>query len=474
MQIKCGIHRLGFSIPRRSLAHQETATAWDRGAVPGNRRVAGFDEDALTLGVNAARQAMQGYNCQEIGMIIFASTTSPFQEKTGSATIAEVLGVGADTQCIDLGQSLRAGTQALALAMQWVSDDNSKKVLVVAADKKIPPPGDPEEYLYGHAGVAVIIGAAAGSIAIIQGSEQRVQCQFDRWQRSNERFWRSSDTRFSRANDYAAPMGAVLDQLLKKLEWSATDVHRYVLYSPDAKSGVSLLKQRKIDIRSTYCDLVSAKMGLTGVPHTLLMLAAALELAEVGEKLVMLGYGDGADAFALEMQQKPQLIHFRRALGFHYPISYAQYIRMNDLFTRETQVDEGFTSEIMFARNKSLWYGLQAKQCQSCEQIMTLPLPNCPHCQLNTQWRPVQLTTTGKVFAITHEHYYPTPEPPLGMAIVDLDNGGRLTLQVADENQPLQINDSVTLVFRSLHGIGGRPNYFWKARSTNLPEDGPL
>ena len=76
----------------------------------------------------------------------------------------------------------------------------------------------------------------------------------------------------------------------------------------------------------------------------------------------------------------------------------------------------------------------------------------------------------GTAFSITHEHYYPTPEPPLGMATVNLDGGGRLTLQIADENTPLQVGDRVELVFRRLHDAGGRPNYFWKCRALANPE----
>jgi uncharacterized OB-fold protein len=138
---------------------------------------------------------------------------------------------------------------------------------------------------------------------------------------------------------------------------------------------------------------------------------------------------------------------------------------MHNLLAGDEASDGGFTSEIMEERNKRLWLSLEAKRCSSCGAIIALPLPGCPHCKESTELREFTLSRTGTVFSVTHEHYYPTPEPPLGMATVNLDGGGRLTLQAADENVPLQVGDRVELVWRRLHNAGGRPNYFWKCRA---------
>ena len=50
--------------------------------------------------------------------------------------------------------------------------------------------------------------------------------------------------------------------------------------------------------------------------------------------------------------------------------------------------------------------------------------------------------------------------------MVDLDGGGRCTLEVADARvAELAVGDRVDLVFRRLFTAGGVHNYFWKARS---------
>jgi len=157
--------------------------------------------------------------------------------------------------------------------------------------------------------------------------------------------------------------------------------------------------------------------------------------------------------------------YFQTALAQGYDITYNRFLALHDLLAGSPEPDNGFTSEIMEQRNQRLWFSLSAKKCRSCDAIITLPLPNCPHCEDATELVDYPLATTGRLFAITHEHYYPTPEPPLGMASVDLDGGGRLTLQVADESRPLVVGERVELVFRRLHDAGERPNYFWKCRA---------
>ena len=51
------------------------------------------------------------------------------------------------------------------------------------------------------------------------------------------------------------------------------------------------------------------------------------------------------------------------------------------------------------------------------------------------------------------------------MAVIDLEGGGRLYLQVADAaDGEVKIGTAVELTFRRLHEAGGNRNYFWKAR----------
>ena len=472
MNTPVGIRSWGVAIPRRKLANEATSKAWSRPAMPGSRSIAGHDEDALTLGVHAAFEAMRDIEPGEVDGIIFASTTAPFLEKSSAVIVAEVLGVSMHSRFLDLGASLGAGTIALATARDLVNAGSCRNVLVVAADTRTPRPGADDEFLYGHAGAALVVGEGKDAPALIEAYHRQATFQFDAWRRAEDRFFRTGDVRFARMGAYMKPMQHALDHVTAEMDWKPEDIGKVVLYSPDIKSGSGFLKKNGFDLKTQYADFASPVVGLTGAAHTPLMLCAALDRAREQERVLVLGYGDGADAFALQVQSAPPRSSFKDAVKKQFEISYNHYLRVRGLLPGDGSSDAGFSSEIMEERNKSLWYGLRAKKCPSCGGVLTLPLRRCPHCADESGLIDFPLQRTGTVFAVTHEYYFPTPEPPLGMAVVNLDGGGRLTLQVADENESLVVGDRVELVFRRLHDAGHRPNYFWKCRKLTGAEDG--
>jgi hydroxymethylglutaryl-CoA synthase len=58
-----------------------------------------------------------------------------------------------------------------------------------------------------------------------------------------------------------------------------------------------------------------------------------------------------------------------------------------------------------------------------------------------------------------------TPDPPLVSAVIELDVGGRVQLEMTGVS-PTELAPStrVELVFRRLGVVDGIVNYFWKAR----------
>ena len=71
----------------------------------------------------------------------------------------------------------------------------------------------------------------------------------------------------------------------------------------------------------------------------------------------------------------------------------------------------------------------------------------------------------ARVFTFTHDYLHESPDPPTTHAVVDLDGGGRIYLQLTDcEADRVAVDMPVELTFRRLHDGGGFHNYFWKAR----------
>src|SRR5215467_3355026 len=122
------------------------------------KAVANWDEDALTMAVEAATGCLRGIDRATIDGVLFASTSYAFKEKQGAAIIAKALDLRRDVLTADLGDSLRAGTNALRAALDAVRGGSAKRVLVAVGDTRMASPRSALESNLGDAGAAFLIG----------------------------------------------------------------------------------------------------------------------------------------------------------------------------------------------------------------------------------------------------------------------------------------------------------------------------
>jgi hypothetical protein len=84
-----GIVSAGAHVPRYRLSGKTLASVWGAGG-GGERAVANYDEDSLTMAAEATLNAIHGRDGRRIGACFFASTTPPYldlglrQESNGS------------------------------------------------------------------------------------------------------------------------------------------------------------------------------------------------------------------------------------------------------------------------------------------------------------------------------------------------------------------------------------------------------
>jgi hydroxymethylglutaryl-CoA synthase len=88
-----GITAYGAYVPRTRLPLSVIGGRPPKDGGP-ERSVAWNDEDAITQGVTAAIHCLQGLERSQVDMLIFASTTLPFQEKQAAALVARALDLG--------------------------------------------------------------------------------------------------------------------------------------------------------------------------------------------------------------------------------------------------------------------------------------------------------------------------------------------------------------------------------------------
>jgi uncharacterized OB-fold protein len=142
--------------------------------------------------------------------------------------------------------------------------------------------------------------------------------------------------------------------------------------------------------------------------------------------------------------------------------SYERYLRARGVLPGETG-GEPVTSimEWKELRQNVRFYG---SRCPACGLVQYPQAQVCLACR-GRELVDHKLGRRGTVFTFTIDNLAPVPEHPLPMAVIDLDGGGRVYLQVADAaDGEVAVGTPVRLTFRRLHEAGGNRHYFWKAR----------
>ena len=103
-------------------------------------------------------------------------------------------------------------------------------------------------------------------------------------------------------------------------------------------------------------------------------------------------------------------------------------------------------------------YRLEASQCSVCSKVLYPPRVACPACG-GREFATVTLPRTGKILTFTVVRVPPagfTEQSPLPIALVELENGIRVMVQIGDVENPdtLHIGMPVRLEFRRISWDG--------------------
>ena len=110
-----------------------------------------------------------------------------------------------------------------------------------------------------------------------------------------------------------------------------------------------------------------------------------------------------------------------------------------------------------YAREISTRYRLEGSVCSACGKRSHPPRRVCPVCR-GTEFTVVQLAREGAIVSYTIIHTGPQDlamQTPYAVAIIELDDGARLTAQVVDcSSEELRIGARVRAVFRRFGAEG--------------------
>jgi len=458
-----GVLAAAAYIPRYRLPRELIAREWGGQAAGGEKAVANHDEDSLTLAMSAAL-ALEGQG-ERPDAVFFATTTSPYTEKQGAATIAAVLDLPSATRTADFTDTLRAGTSALLAGLDTLAG-GARRVLVAAGECRLGEPDSIVEQNYGDAGAAVLLGGGAGRAEVI--ATHSIADEFlGTWRTREQEFPRSFPGAFEAKYGYGRVLGEAVKGVLAKAEVSPEALATVVLPTPSPRAPQAIARALGLDAKRQLQDSFWTTVGDTGAAQPLLMLAAALERAKAGDLVLVAGYGDGADALLLRVTAAAaaagptvsQQIEVKRTLP-----SYGRYARFRKLVRKETAASDLSSAVVMFRDRKEL-LPLYGGKCPKCGTVQFPKHRVCIECAHPGGLEEVKLARRGRLFTFTNDYLFESPDPPTSHAVIDLEGGGRLYCQLTDcEPERVEIDMPLELTFRRIHEGGGFNNYFWKAR----------
>ncbi|WP_224337456.1 zinc ribbon domain-containing protein [Haloprofundus halobius] len=466
------IDAVGVALPRLRISTGEIADAWGRysGAGIAQKTVAAADEDALTLGIEAAESAFARGSVDPNGVstLCFATTTPPLDTEEVVPRLVRALGLPSSTMTRTFTQSTLAGTEALDSGL-----DADGPALVVAADL---PRGDPAsvDHPFG-AGAAAFLLAETGSVERL-GSANHVDefAGISYRERGSDELTGLDITSYERNAIRESVTSAVerldTDAGVDEFELSAID--GAAVFQPDARmpsrAVTDLPIPRDALARGTVVDRIG-DAGAAGVP---LGLAAALDAAGDDDRTlaVFAGSGGGATAILFEGHVDSD---FDAELDAGSSVTYPEYLRERGyLGTVDVAGGGAHVSLPTWQQSLDQRYRLAAGRCPECGALTFPPEGACRSCHRGVAFERVELSRTGVVRAVTSIGHGGAPpefaeqqrrDGAYDVAIVELEHEGEsamLPAQLTDsETGTVEVGDEVRAVVRKLYEQEGVPRY---------------
>ncbi|MCJ7655756.1 MAG: short-chain dehydrogenase, partial [Dehalococcoidia bacterium] len=310
-----GIKSYGAYIPRYRMNHNTIFSAvgfLGTFPAPGENAVANYDEDTLSMAVAAGIDCLSGMKREEVDGLYLATTSQPYMLRQNSAIVATALDLQPSIRTADFVGSTKAGTSALLSAFDAIKGGTSSNVLVCASDCRLSKPGSSQEPLYGDGAAALLVGSK-DVIATFEGSYSVAYDFPDRWRAAGEKFEHAWEDRFIRDEGYARMIPEVISGLLKKYNLNIKDFTKIVypcLYVREHGAIAKRLGAEPGQIQDNLLD----KIGDTGSASPLMILAAAIEDAKPGDKILVASFGNGSDALFFRVTEKINKLADRRGV----------------------------------------------------------------------------------------------------------------------------------------------------------------
>ena len=476
-----GIKAYGGYVPRRRLQRSAIveANSWFnagiKGYAKGERAMCNWDEDSLTMAVEASRDCLGKERPDNVKALFLASTTLPFVDRQNSGVLGTALNLGQNLMTMDFTASQRAGTSGLVTALGLVAGLKGD-VLFTAAEHRRSKTANTNELMYGDGAAALLLGEGKDVIAEYLGGHQVAVDFVDHYRGQNEDFDYNWEERWIRDEGYAKIVPPAIEAGLAAAGIKAGDVDHFVM--PGTIRGLQASLAKRTGVKDDAVrDNLHMVMGESGCAHSLVMLVDCLQDAEPGQTIMVVGWGQGCDVMVFRATPALKKLSARHGIkGFlarrKEETNYNKYLAFNNLVDQEGGIRGELDKQTQLTalyRNKEMIIGLVGGKCSKCGTVQFPKARVCvnPNCgAFDTQEDHGFSEVPAKIQSWTADNLTYAVDPPQHFGMIVFEEGGRFMADLTDVDAgEVAVGDQLRMVFRiKAHDEKrGFSKYFWKA-----------
>ena len=475
-----GIVAASAYVPRLRLQRSAVVAAvgWFNGGLKslgkGERAMASWDEDTITMALEAGRDCLVGLDRTRVSRVSLASTSLPFADRLNAGVVKEALNLADHVSAHDLTGSQRAGTSALLDALM-AARGGAGEILCLASERRRAKPASEAELTQGDAAAGILVGAADLMAEFLGGHSLTVDF-VDHFRAAGEDHAYVWETRWIRDEGYGKIAPAAVGAALSKLGLTGADIDRFVMAAP--MKGVNALVAKVCGVAADAVhDDLGARMGDAGCAQPLVLLAHALATAKPFETIVLVGFGQGCDVVVFRtteaVARRPAGLGVEGWLARRQPEeNYLKHLAFSGVLPLDggmrAEADQKTALTTLYQNRKAV-LGLVGGRCTETGTVQ-FPKSEISVAQnkrtLNTQEDYPLADRLARVATYTADNLAYTPDPPGCYGMIEFDGGGRLVTEFADiVAAEVAVGQPMRMMFRikAVDEARGFKRYFWKA-----------
>lgn len=440
------------------------------GLAKGEKAIANWDEDSVTMAVEASRDALEGIDRSVIRRIAIASTTLPFADRQNAGVVKEALNLSDAVGALDVAGSQRAASSALLAAL-----GGGETTLVAAAEAATPKPASEREMTSGDAAAAILVGSG-DPVAKLIASHSVTMDFVDHFREAGEAHDYDWEARWIRDEGFARILQPAIGALLEKANLEGSAIDRFLV--PVAVKGVPEMLAKKAGVApEAVADTLAATLGHSGAAHPLVMLAGALAGAKTGDRILLASFGQGCDLLLFEVTSAIGSVKPRLGLSGWLArriesANYAKYLFHRGLLPLDRGARAEHDSKTALTalwRNRKAVLGLVGGRCTKTGTVQfpkTEVSVNANDHAVGTQEDYPLAEVPANILTWTADALTYSPDPPNCYGNIDFVGGGRIMAEFTDFPEgTLDVGAELRMMFRikAFDENRGFRRYFWKA-----------